>query len=75
MCFEQGVYAWDVCLSEDAKKMAIKQEQYDPGYEAAFGGAYGEMEPGASQSASQCTFSFGNEQGENTGITPSYISV
>lgn len=25
---------------EDAKKMAVKEEKYDPGYEAAYGGAY-----------------------------------
>lgn len=28
-----------VC-AEDAKKMAVKEEKYDPGYEAAYGGAY-----------------------------------
>lgn len=27
-------------LTEDAKKMAVKEEKYDPGYEAAYGGAY-----------------------------------
>ena len=27
---------------EDAKKMAVKEEKYDPGYEAACSGAYGE---------------------------------
>ncbi|XP_066561335.1 G/T mismatch-specific thymine DNA glycosylase isoform X2 [Amia ocellicauda] len=39
-------YKFDLQLAkEDAKKMAIKEEQYDPGYEAAFGGAYGEAGP------------------------------
>ncbi|XP_048885452.1 G/T mismatch-specific thymine DNA glycosylase-like [Brienomyrus brachyistius] len=61
---EEIQYTFDLGMAkEDAKKMAIKQEQYDPGYEAAFGGAYGEVEPGASQSASQCSFSCGKEQG------------
>lgn len=26
--------------TEDAKKMAVKEEKYDPGYEAAYGSAY-----------------------------------
>ncbi|XP_003461121.1 G/T mismatch-specific thymine DNA glycosylase isoform X1 [Cavia porcellus] len=34
-------YTFDLQLAqEDAKKMAVKEEQYDPGYEAAYGGAY-----------------------------------
>ncbi|XP_028388329.1 G/T mismatch-specific thymine DNA glycosylase isoform X1 [Phyllostomus discolor] len=35
-------YTFDLQLAqEDAKKMAVKEEKYDPGYEAAYGGAYG----------------------------------
>lgn len=40
-------------LTEDAKKMAVKEEKYDPGYEAAYGGAYAEH-PGNSE---PCSFS------------------
>ncbi|XP_049639120.1 G/T mismatch-specific thymine DNA glycosylase [Suncus etruscus] len=44
-------YTFDLQLAqEDAKKMAVKEEKYDPGYEAAYGGAYSEnpcsSEPG-----------------------------
>ncbi|XP_042638410.1 G/T mismatch-specific thymine DNA glycosylase [Orycteropus afer afer] len=36
-------YTFDLQLAqEDAKKMAVKEEKYDPGYEAAYGGAYGD---------------------------------
>ncbi|XP_065794095.1 G/T mismatch-specific thymine DNA glycosylase isoform X1 [Muntiacus reevesi] len=36
-------YTFDLQLAqEDAKKMAVKEEKYDPGYEAAYGGAYNE---------------------------------
>ncbi|XP_058045713.1 G/T mismatch-specific thymine DNA glycosylase isoform X2 [Ahaetulla prasina] len=36
-------YTFDLQLAqEEAKKMAVKEEKYDPGYEAAYGGAYGE---------------------------------
>ncbi|XP_006871182.1 PREDICTED: G/T mismatch-specific thymine DNA glycosylase [Chrysochloris asiatica] len=36
-------YTFDLQLAqEDAKKMAVKEEKYDPGYEAAYGSAYGE---------------------------------
>lgn len=49
--------------------MAIKEEQYDPGYEDAYGGAYTEKGPEGAQAQSQtnghCTFS----SGENTGNT------
>ncbi|XP_004373829.1 G/T mismatch-specific thymine DNA glycosylase isoform X2 [Trichechus manatus latirostris] len=35
-------YTFDLQLAqEDARKMAVKEEKYDPGYEAAYGGAYG----------------------------------
>lgn len=37
--------------------MAIKEEQYDPGYEAAFGGAYGE--PGSEEANGHCAFASG----------------
>lgn len=43
-------------LTEDAKRMAIKEEQYDPGYETAFGGAYGETAPEMGQSNGFCNF-------------------
>lgn len=39
---------------EDAKKMAVKEEKYDPGYEAAFGGVYGEKIADGSE---PCNFS------------------
>jgi TDG/mug DNA glycosylase family protein len=42
-------------FTEDAKKMAVKEEKYDPGYEAAYGGAYGEN-PCSSE---PCSFSNG----------------
>lgn len=36
-------YTFDLQLAqEDAKKMAVKEEKYDPGYEAAYGGSYAE---------------------------------
>nr|XP_044986282.1 G/T mismatch-specific thymine DNA glycosylase-like [Jaculus jaculus] len=36
-------YTFDLQLAqEDAKKVAVKEEKYDPGYEAAYGGAYGQ---------------------------------
>lgn len=47
--------------TEDAKRLAIKEEQYDPGYEDAYGGAYVEKGPVDLQAQSQinghCTFS------------------
>ncbi len=51
------------CLTEDAKRMAIKEEQYDPGYEVAFGGAYGESAPEGGQSNGYCNFSTSEEKG------------
>ncbi|KAL6106324.1 tdg [Pungitius sinensis] len=40
---EEIDYSFDLSLAkEDAKRMAIKEEQYDPGYEDAFGGVYAE---------------------------------
>ncbi|XP_062989472.1 G/T mismatch-specific thymine DNA glycosylase isoform X3 [Elgaria multicarinata webbii] len=47
-------YTFDLQLAqEEAKKMAVKEEKYDPGYEAAFGGAYGEKTATESE---QCNF-------------------
>ncbi len=43
--------------------MAIKEEQYDPGYEVAFGGAYGESAPEGGQSNGYCNFSTSEEKG------------
>ncbi|KAM3870115.1 G/T mismatch-specific thymine DNA glycosylase-like [Diretmus argenteus] len=57
-------YSFDLGLAkEDAKRMAIKEEAYDPGYEDAYGGAYipggpeGEQAPPPAQSNGHCTFS------------------
>ncbi|XP_060023150.1 G/T mismatch-specific thymine DNA glycosylase isoform X1 [Lagenorhynchus albirostris] len=47
-------YTFDLQLAqEDAKKMAVKEEKYDPGYEAAYGGAYCENPCGSEP----CSFS------------------
>ncbi|XP_016078705.1 PREDICTED: G/T mismatch-specific thymine DNA glycosylase [Miniopterus natalensis] len=47
-------YTFDLQLAqEDAKKMAVKEEKYDPGYEAAYGGAYG----GDPCNSAPCSFS------------------
>lgn len=47
--------------------MAIKEEQYDPGYEDAYGGAYTERGaeglPAQSQTNGHCTFSSAEHQG------------
>lgn len=43
--------------------MAIKEEQYDPGYEDAFGGAYGAAGPEEGQSNGHCTFSAAEKTG------------
>uniref|UniRef100_A0A3P8SUW2 G/T mismatch-specific thymine DNA glycosylase n=1 Tax=Amphiprion percula TaxID=161767 RepID=A0A3P8SUW2_AMPPE len=55
-------YSFDLNLAkEDAKRMAIKEEQYDPGYEDAYGGAYAERGPEEGQADGKtnghCTFS------------------
>ncbi|XP_010140592.1 PREDICTED: G/T mismatch-specific thymine DNA glycosylase [Buceros rhinoceros silvestris] len=48
-------YTFDLQLAqEDAKKMAVKEEKYDPGYEAAYGGAYCDR---ALYGSEQCSFS------------------
>ncbi|XP_063767923.1 G/T mismatch-specific thymine DNA glycosylase-like isoform X2 [Eleginops maclovinus] len=59
---EEIDYRFDLKLAkEDAKKAAIKEEQYDPGYEDAYGGAYAERgpdgEPALPPTNGQCTFS------------------
>ncbi|XP_036923715.1 G/T mismatch-specific thymine DNA glycosylase [Sturnira hondurensis] len=47
-------YTFDLQLAqEDAKKMAVKEEKYDPGYEAAYGGAYNAIPCGSQP----CSFS------------------
>lgn len=59
---EEVNYTFDLQLAkEDAKRLAIKEEQYDPGYEDAYGGAY--VERGAEEGQAEiqpnghCTFS------------------
>ncbi|OPJ80195.1 hypothetical protein AV530_002575 [Patagioenas fasciata monilis] len=48
-------YTFDLQLAqEDAKKMAVKEEKYDPGYKTAYGGAYCDRAPHGSK---QCHFS------------------
>ncbi|CAB1417854.1 unnamed protein product [Pleuronectes platessa] len=59
---EEVDYAFDLKLAkEDAKRMAIKEENYDPGYEDAYGGAYAERGPeegpAQPQTNGHCTFS------------------
>ncbi|XP_028287256.1 G/T mismatch-specific thymine DNA glycosylase-like isoform X2 [Parambassis ranga] len=55
---EEVDYSFDLTLAkEDAKRMAIKEEQYDPGYEDAYGGAYVEGGPAENQTNGHCTFS------------------
>lgn len=59
---EEVNYSFDLNLAkEDAKRMAIKEEQYDPGYEDAYGGAYTERGPEEGQADGKtnghCTFS------------------
>lgn len=55
--------------------MAIKEEQYDPGYEDAYGGAYAERgpegEPAQTQTNGHCTFS----SVENRGNTHSWSGL
>ncbi|NXU87144.1 TDG glycosylase, partial [Xiphorhynchus elegans] len=56
-------YTFDLQLAqEDAKKMAVKEEKYDPGYEAAYGGAYCDRAPYDSE---QCSFSSNGTAGSN----------
>uniref|UniRef100_A0A4W4H596 G/T mismatch-specific thymine DNA glycosylase n=1 Tax=Electrophorus electricus TaxID=8005 RepID=A0A4W4H596_ELEEL len=60
---EEVNYSFDLGMAkEDAKRMAIKEEQYDPGYEAAYGGAYGEPGQEEGQSNGHCAFSSGDTE-------------
>ncbi|XP_043084336.1 thymine DNA glycosylase, tandem duplicate 1 isoform X2 [Puntigrus tetrazona] len=62
---EEVKYSFDLGMAkEDAKRMAIKEEHYDPGYEAAFGGAYGEQAPEGGQSNGYCNFSTSEEKAD-----------
>lgn len=57
--------------TEDAKRMAIKEEQYDPGYEDAYGGEYAEgggAEP-KETSNGHCAFSSGKVPASSGGAT------
>uniref|UniRef100_A0A3P8ULZ0 G/T mismatch-specific thymine DNA glycosylase n=1 Tax=Cynoglossus semilaevis TaxID=244447 RepID=A0A3P8ULZ0_CYNSE len=72
-------YSFDLQLAkEDAKRMAIKEEQYDPGYEDAYGGAYAERGPEGSQVQGQvnghCTFPSVQNQEEAQEATTSQTS-
>ncbi|NXF26993.1 TDG glycosylase, partial [Rhodinocichla rosea] len=56
-------YTFDLQLAqEDAKKMAVKEEKYDPGYEAAYGGAYCDH---ALYDTDQCSLSSNGTAGSN----------
>ncbi|KAG7221111.1 hypothetical protein INR49_017552 [Caranx melampygus] len=69
---EEVDYMFDLQLAkEDAKRLAIKEEQYDPGYEDAYGGAYVEKGPGGEQAQNgHCTFSsVGNAEGAQEAST------
>ncbi|XP_075885008.1 thymine DNA glycosylase, tandem duplicate 1 isoform X2 [Nelusetta ayraudi] len=59
---QEVAYTFDLKLAkEDAKRMAIKEEQYDPGYEDAYGGEYaqgGGAEPNQTSNG-HCAFSSG----------------
>ncbi|NWR47218.1 TDG glycosylase, partial [Regulus satrapa] len=56
-------YTFDLQLAqEDAKKMAVKEEKYDPGYEAAYGGAYCDRAP---YDTDQCSLSSNGAAGSN----------
>uniref|UniRef100_UPI00398EAFC3 G/T mismatch-specific thymine DNA glycosylase-like isoform X3 n=1 Tax=Pristiophorus japonicus TaxID=55135 RepID=UPI00398EAFC3 len=47
-------YSFDLQKAQaEAKKMAVKEEKYDPGYEAAYGGTYIEK---SAESNGQCNF-------------------
>ncbi|KAM7415093.1 hypothetical protein PAMA_019768 [Pampus argenteus] len=68
---EEIDYRFNLQLAkEDAKRMAIKEEQYDPGYEDAYGGAYTDGGPAPSQTNGHCTFSSGeNAEGAQEATT------
>ncbi|KAJ8245358.1 hypothetical protein GJAV_G00269910 [Gymnothorax javanicus] len=72
---EEISYTFDLGLAkEDAKRLAIKEEQYDPGYEDAYGGSYSEAglgpKAGPEQSNGHCSFSNGNPEGLPAVTTP-----
>ncbi|XP_036376172.1 G/T mismatch-specific thymine DNA glycosylase-like isoform X2 [Megalops cyprinoides] len=55
---QETTYTFDLDMAkEDAKKLAIKEEQQDPGYEAAFGGVV-ESSAGPGQSNGHCDFPY-----------------
>ncbi|MBW04312.1 G/T mismatch-specific thymine DNA glycosylase, partial [Eschrichtius robustus] len=59
-------YTFDLRLAqEDAKKMAVKEEKYDLGYEAACGGAYSEN-PCSSEPCSFSSNGLAADSGEST---------
>ncbi|KAG9339925.1 hypothetical protein JZ751_022238 [Albula glossodonta] len=67
---EEISYTFDLGMAkEDAKRIAIKEEQYDPGYEDAYGGAYSEVGPGDGQVNGGCSFSTGESEGPSTEAT------
>ncbi|XP_050955718.1 thymine DNA glycosylase, tandem duplicate 1 isoform X2 [Labeo rohita] len=71
---EEVNYTFDLGMAkEDAKRMAIKEEHYDPGYEAAFGGAYGEPAPEGGQSNGYCNFSASEETAEKAPTNPNAV--
>uniref|UniRef100_A0A8C2FMN5 G/T mismatch-specific thymine DNA glycosylase n=1 Tax=Cyprinus carpio TaxID=7962 RepID=A0A8C2FMN5_CYPCA len=73
---EEVNYSFDLGLAkEDAKRMAIKEEQYDPGYETAFGGAYGEPATEGGQSNGYCSFSTSEEKADTVEKAPTNPNV
>lgn len=66
-CLISGWNRVSFTSTEDAKRTAIKEEQYDPGYEDAYGGAYAERGAEGGQAQSQtnghCTFSSAEHRG------------
>ncbi|XP_026222250.1 thymine DNA glycosylase, tandem duplicate 1 [Anabas testudineus] len=64
-------YTFDLQLAkEDAKRLAIKEEQYDPGYEDAYGGAYvPEGDQAQGQVNGHCTFASAGNTGAQEATT------
>lgn len=61
------IYSSFFIPTEDAKRLAIKEEQYDPGYEDAYGGAYvPEGDQAQGQVNGHCTFASAGNTGNNT---------
>ncbi|XP_078423902.1 thymine DNA glycosylase, tandem duplicate 1 isoform X3 [Cetorhinus maximus] len=57
-------YSFDLQKAQvEAKKMAIKEEKYDPGYEAAYGGSYVEK---STESNGQCNFAMTEPAASNS---------